>query len=72
MHKTNEDGSLFTTWLIVNKGAPAIIKKAIEEVQDIFRSAKSIGGQAGGITDGKADSCVLWASKEHGFLDSLW
>ena len=69
MYKINEDGSLSETWSVIDKGATGMINQAIEEVQKIFRSAKDAWS---GTVDTNIDSCTLWASKEDGFLDSLW
>jgi hypothetical protein len=73
MIKINEDATQYTRWLVPDKGAKSMADKAIEEVQRIFRSAKNTWSQAsGGVADVNVDSCMLWASKEDGFLDSLW
>lgn len=72
MIKINEDSTQHTRWLVADKSAKSMADKAIEEVQRIFRSAKSTRSQASDIADVDVDSCALWASKEDGFLDSLW
>lgn len=69
MIKTNEDNSLYMKWMLPNKGARAVADLGMEEVQRWFRSVRDAWSPA---NDESVDACTLWASKEDGYLDSLW
>ena len=65
--KISEDTKLITKWPLLNKGHPAVVRTAIEEIANIFRAARSpLSSRA----DPNSQACELWAEKEGSYLDT--